>query len=177
MDKKTITKMLEYCGMSYKDIQPIKSNYTLKIIDDPETDVQCYIREKNNETYITFRGSDSCKDWIYDFKFWKKVIPYDNTSTNIRVHAGFINAYKSKNVRPQIHNLINKNTEKITITGHSYGAALAILCAIDLEYNFPKKDYEVYLFGSPKSCTLRPTHDLYTQLKMTIHLPSTHFSL
>ena len=36
------------------------------------------------------------------------------------------------------------------MTGHSYGAALAILCAVDLEYNYPFKDYEVIVFGCPR---------------------------
>lgn len=38
----------------------------------------------------------------------------------------------------------------MNVMGHSYGAALAVLCAVDLEYNFPRKDYEVFLFGCPR---------------------------
>ena len=150
MDKREIVKMLEYSALSYKDVQPKQKNEILTVIDDKETDIQCYIRKSGNRLLITFRGSDSLKDWAADFKFWKKTIPYDNKKSKIQVHSGFLGTYKSKNVRGKIHSLATKDIEKIQITGHSYGAALATLCALDLEYNFPEKDYEVILFGSPR---------------------------
>lgn len=36
------------------------------------------------------------------------------------------------------------------MAGHSYGAALAVLCALDLEYHYPHRDFEVFLFGCPR---------------------------
>lgn len=150
MDKKTILKILEYSSIAYKNIQPKYNCVKEDTIDDKITDVQCYIRKYKTELYIIFRGTNSKKDWITDFKFWKKTVPYDNMLSKIRVHTGFINAYKSKNVRPKIQSLITDDIERVNVTGHSYGAALATLCAIDLEYNFPEKDYEVILFGSPR---------------------------
>ncbi len=145
-----IIKMLEYCGMSYKNIQPEISE-KIVFINDKITDVQCFLRIKDNEMTITFRGSDSRKDWIVDSKFWKSVIPYNNYRSKIRVHSGFISTYKSDNIRGKIQEEVEKNKiKKVALTGHSYGAALAILCAVDLEYNFPKNDYEVIVFGSPR---------------------------
>ena len=35
-------------------------------------------------------------------------------------------------------------------TGHSLGGALATLCALDVQYNFPDKQVSCYTFGSPK---------------------------
>ena len=46
------------------------------------------------------------EDLNTDFKFWKTVVPYKNYSSRIRVHAGFISTYKSKNVRGKIHLLV-----------------------------------------------------------------------
>jgi predicted lipase len=46
--------------------------------------------------------------------------------------------------------MITKDILELKIFGHSQGAALAVLCAVDLEYHFPDKDYEVILFGSPR---------------------------
>ena len=85
---------------------------------------------------------------MYDF--FKKVIPYGNRDSEIRVHSGFISAYKSKNVRGTIRSFVSDRIKKIRLTGHSYGAALAILCAVDLQYTFSDRDYEVVVFGCPR---------------------------
>ncbi|MGN1043563.1 MAG: hypothetical protein ACI4PR_02010 [Acutalibacteraceae bacterium] len=151
MNKSKILKMLEYCGMAYSDFHPVDEESKLVIIDDKKTDVQGFIKIKDDSATIVFRGSDSCKDWHTNFKFWKAVVPYGNYHSKIKVHSGFLSTYKSKNVRGKIHNIIKKhNIQNISVTGHSYGAALAILCAVDLEYNYPFKDYEVVVFGCPR---------------------------
>lgn len=142
--------MLEYSSAAYKNTQIECKNRKIYTIDDEKTDVQCYIMAEKRKLHIIFRGTDSFKDWITDFQFWKKSIPYKDVNPEVKVHTGFLNAYKHRGVRDKIHKFIKKDIEKVTITGHSYGAALATLCAVDLEYNFPKKDYEVYLFGSPR---------------------------
>ena len=150
MNKEKMIEMLEYSSLAYKKIQPQLDDKTLYIIDDKKTDIQCYIRIYNDELDITFRGTNSNKDRITDLKFWKKVIPYGNYSSKIRVHSGFIDAYKCKNVRDRIHKYVTPEIKKVNVMGHSYGAALAVLCAVDLEYNFPLNDYEVFLFGCPR---------------------------
>lgn len=151
LEIKQIIKMLEYCGMSYSNFQPEFPYEKLIFIDDKMTDIQCFLRIVKNEIIIVFRGSDSKKDWKTDSKFWKTEIPYGNSRSKIRVHSGFINAYKSPNIRMRIQKYVSDfDIQKIYLTGHSYGAALAVLCAVDLEYNFPKKDYEVMVFGCPR---------------------------
>lgn len=150
MNMARIVQMLEYCGMSYKNIQA-ETGEKIEFINDKKTDVQCFLRINGESMVIAFRGSDSAKDWDVNSRFWKTVVPYDNFKSDIRVHSGFIGTYKSKKVRGKIQNEILKNNiKKVTLTGHSYGAALAILCAVDLEYNFPKNDYEVIVFGCPR---------------------------
>ncbi len=151
MDIKCVFKMLEYCGMSYSNFQPECSGEELVFINDKKTDIQCFLRINKSVATIVFRGSDSKKDWKTDLKFWKTAVPYGNYSSKIRVHAGFISAYKSPHIRIRIQKYISSfDIQKVYITGHSYGAALAVLCAVDLEYNFPKKDYEVIVFGCPR---------------------------
>ncbi|WP_312640483.1 lipase family protein [Hydrogenoanaerobacterium sp.] len=150
MTKYNVIKMMESSALAYNSVQPILPYEHLTVIDDPKTDIQSYIRRRGSHLEITFRGTDSCKDWLTDFTFWQKVVPYNNATSKIRVHAGFINAYKSDTIRDKIHNLITKDVFFVRITGHSYGAALAVLCAVDLQYNFPTKDYEVFLFGCPR---------------------------
>ena len=66
------------------------------------------------------------------------------------MHTGFLNAYKCPTVRGRIQSLVTPSVRKVRICGHSYGAALSVLCAVDLQYNFPEKDFEVMLFGCPR---------------------------
>lgn len=150
MNKSTIIRMLEYCGMSYINHQPCVDDEEIIFINDKKTDVQCFVRIFKDTMTIAFRGSDSLKDWKVDSKFWKTEVPYNNYSSKIRVHSGFISTYKSQHVRGKIHKIVSDRIKKIYVTGHSYGAALAILCAVDLEYNFPDKSYEVVVFGCPR---------------------------
>ena len=78
----------------------------MTVIDDDQTGVQCYIRKTEDLLDITFRGSNSAKDWRHNLMFWKKCIPYGNTCSKIRVHTGFLNAYKSKQVRNRLLNMV-----------------------------------------------------------------------
>lgn len=150
MNKNDITKMLEYSGISYNDVQINNSLGIIYSTNDSDTDVSYSIRLFNDILIICFRGSDSEKDWSFNLDFNQKVIPYGNINSDIRVHSGFLNAYKSKNVRNKIRSFVNNDIRKIKLTGHSYGAALAVLCAVDLQYNFSNKDYEVIVFGCPR---------------------------
>ena len=149
MNKTKIINAMELSAAAYKNIQPMAPGVTLGVIDS-ENGVQCFLRRQGDTLYITFRGSDSSRDWATDLTFWKKTLPYGNKFSPIRVHTGFINAYNSPSVRSVIHSWITGSTHHIKITGHSYGAALGVLCAVDIEYNFPDKDIEAIVFGCPR---------------------------
>lgn len=116
--------------------------------------------------YIVFRGSDGTSDWIDNFKFWHRTIPYKEKGTNkkIKIHTGFYEQYS--NVRLQIIERMytelfgtvcyTPRFKKFIITGHSLGGALATLCALDIEYNYHQwldvyaLDLFCITFGSPR---------------------------
>lgn len=150
MQASDVINAMELSAAAYREIQPVFPGGSFFVIDDPKTDVQCYLRKKNGCLTITFRGSNSCQDWKTNLTFRRKVIPYGNNESKIRVHTGFLEAYKSTAVRNNIHSVISNDIYQVKISGHSQGAALAILCAVDLEYNYPEIDYEVILFGAPR---------------------------
>ena len=150
MNRRDIVPAMERAAFAYHDIQPNGDHTLLTVIDDAQSGVQGYLRRQEDTLWITFRGTSSCIDWKTDFHFFKKIIPYNNNSSKIRVHEGFINAYKSPHVRDKIHRYVTAEISKIKIEGHSYGAALSILCAVDLQYNFPDRDIEVIVFGCPR---------------------------
>ena len=148
INKPQLVKMLELSSCAYKDNMPVCRKSFYEIITDKATDTECFIRKSGKDILIIFRGTDSKINWTNNFIFCKKEIPYSNKDTKIRVHSGFLKGYKA--VRAILHAKIPLDSCRIRITGHSLGAALATLCAVDLQYNFKNADIEVFLFGSPR---------------------------
>lgn len=89
MNKADAIRAMELAGLAYQNKQPEFPSCTLDILDDACTGIQCYLRRAGETLYITFRGSNSAKDWRVDLTFWKKCIPYDHVNPKIRVHSGF----------------------------------------------------------------------------------------
>lgn len=121
-------------------------------VENKETDTQGYIFIEGNAALVVFRGTEKkLKDWYTDIQFAHKVYPYGNTESKIKVHEGFITAYKS--VRDQIIGVIRSNISKIkhvTVIGHSLGGALATLAAVDIQYGFEWIYVQCVTYGSPR---------------------------
>lgn len=148
MNKRQMLQMLELSSLAYRDNQPLCHCTSMTVLRERTSDTECFVRVRGDFISIVFRGTDSLINWKNDFRFCKRVIPYDNEKTDIRVHAGFLETYRA--IRPRIHTLIPPGACRVMVSGHSLGAALAVLCAVDIQYNFPHKDVEVYLFGCPR---------------------------
>ncbi len=150
MRENHIMRAMELSMLAYRDVQPKTPGVALTVISHPGNDVQCFLRKSKGKLCIAFRGSDSAQDWHTNLAFGQQAVPYGNDASAIRVHSGFINAYKARGVRDVIHRAMDADICRVQVTGHSQGAALAILCAVDLEYNFPDRHYEVIVFGAPR---------------------------
>lgn len=157
----------DLAGESEKDIK--NRHPDAVYIDNKKTDTQLFMLHRGEVLVIGFRGTQQSYDWITDFNAWHTVVPYDNYESPIRVHSGFIAAYKS--VRDQIHKYIKERIpasicgstvcgvtvcggqlgliKKVIICGHSLGGALATLCAVDVQYNFGQLDILCYPSGNP----------------------------
>lgn len=115
------------------------------------TDTQWFFLDLPWAYVVLFPGTNprSVKDIVTDIRFRKKVIPYGNKASKIRVHRGFLEAYKS--VRDQIHQVVLhqiSDFKPVVVVGHSLGGALATLCVVDMQYN------------------MRPQGDLYTHRRI-----------
>ena len=150
MTRQQLMQGLILSAQSYEDSQPRCSGQRVCLVKDPASGVEYAVHRRGSLLTIVFRGTDSPADWRSNFCFARKVIPYDNESTRIRVHEGFLNAYKSPRVRKNILGLVDSSTQKVRITGHSRGAALAVLCGLDIQYHHPDCCLEVLLFGCPR---------------------------
>jgi len=100
---------------------------------------------------IIFRGADGLKDWLSTLLIFRKVVPYADKGTNkkIKVHSGFLKDYMK--VRDFLHTKFKESKMKAyMIHGHSKGACLAELCALDFAVNFKDKLKYGFATGSPR---------------------------
>lgn len=101
--------------------------------------------------FTAFRGSSNFENWLDNIQI-EKISPYNDE--NIKVEKGFYKAYNY--LKPElIDNLVTLtkkyNTNRLSITGHSLGAAESTLFAYELMTIY--KNYKIsyfYNFGSPR---------------------------
>lgn len=127
----------------YSIIKPYLKNQIF--IDDKETDTQVYIWLNYNEIYISFRGTNSIKDALIDLQ-----IKQTHYKDNIYVHSGFYKQYKA--VEQTIFDSIDKNNniQKINISGHSLGGAIASIASAILSEKYNNIEINCYTFGCPR---------------------------
>lgn len=140
-----------------------KIDHTLEHVFYKQINVM--ISSKNNNLYVTFRGTGNIKEAYYDMK---DIFSKDNSNvlfegSDIKIYPGFHqilddNTYDELNI--EINKLWNTSRfNKVIFSGHSLGAALSAIfiaraihneelyLTINME-NY-KKNYFLYLFGSP----------------------------
>jgi predicted lipase len=135
-----------------------KYGKVVKIFDNPKNFkikiVEGFYAVLEDTVYIVYQGSKGKKDWLNNFKFWQKDVktlkPYGNITTDIEIHTGFYEEYNI--IRPWIHALLNENPncQKIRVYGHSLGASISTLCAVDIQFNYKDKDIHCITGGSPR---------------------------
>ena len=91
------------------------------------------------------------------------------------MHLGFYEAYRSvaSDTYYVISNLVAKYPNaKITVAGHSLGAALSTISAIEINRKFPKLVNELHTFGCPRIGNAHLAHyikDEFETLFRVIH--------
>lgn len=151
MNRDNLLLFLHLARQAYQNKPSLESYQLLKNDRSNDYGIEyLFAKDENNTFFLSFAGTNEIKDILIDLDFWQKTIPYDNTQTKIRIHKGFYKSYLSVRIKI-LSFLIQNKVKKICITGHSYGAALALLAAVDIQYNLPNVKIEhVVTFGCPR---------------------------
>ena len=127
---------------------------------DEKTDTKAYIAywATDNKIVLSFRGSQSFTNWLYNLQF-AKTGAYPHCE-GCRVHAGFYQSWQSveQTMTQQIHALIQENPKaQLYITGHSLGGSLAVLSAAHFAAVEGIPVAGVYTFGESRVASSRAT--------------------
>jgi len=103
-----------------------------------------------NSIITSFRGSDNIMNWLEDADVIKTSYNQPGCS-NCYVHKGFKTSYDSlkTDLNSYVSTLHSKySTATVVVTGHSLGAAEAMLAAVDQQQSGLKVNY--YSYGCPR---------------------------
>jgi|688.fasta_scaffold634118_1 hypothetical protein len=106
------------------------------VINDPDHDTEGFVGylPSDHSIYVVYRGSETIKNWMSDMNA-DHTDYFDGDCVNCTVHEGFLNAelHVINSIYDEVYKLYQKyGTKKVKTTGHSLGAALANLTAMDL---------------------------------------------
>lgn len=122
-------------------------------------------RMGRRDIVIALRGTATCLEWAENMRAQLVEMPGEHDPTQLRpkVERGFLSLFKTggahvpslaESVVDEVHRLIEKykgETLSITITGHSLGAALALLVGDELSTCAPQvPPIAVFSFGGPR---------------------------
>merc|ERR1719473_117327 len=121
-----------------------------------------HVMRIENTIFIVFRGTafDKRDNVMTDVDVWRvyldaEIFPQGRfkgeENYGVKVHRGFQGAYLE--AHDALHKKLDEirtGDENIVLCGHSMGAAIAQLCALDLVLANPECKIEMYLFASPR---------------------------
>ncbi|EAR96905.3 lipase family protein (macronuclear) [Tetrahymena thermophila SB210] len=103
----------------------------------------------NQMIVLSFRPTMDNLNWLYDFDYFKINYSY---CQGCQVHRGFLFTWNDlrQNVLAYTQFLVSKYPNApLIITGHSLGAAVSMLAAVEINHYIKKVDY-IYNYGQPR---------------------------
>jgi triacylglycerol lipase len=105
--------------------------------------------------FVSFRGTQTAIDWKHDLDALYE--PYGFVDGSGDVHQGFLTVYKAlrDSVKAELATAC-QGCDRLLVTGHSLGAALALLAAPDITKNIlPGRTPDLLTFAGPRVGLLR----------------------
>ena len=137
----------------YRFGEPIWGNSAVRFFSDLEP--FALVAQRDDRAYAMFRGTETLEDWYKDTEIDQ--VPYELPHvTNVGlVHEGFFDLYKS--LRQELLSQLNvlQDVRTLYVTGHSLGAALAMVAVPDLIANALTKQRPTifqYNLAGPRAC-------------------------
>jgi hypothetical protein len=145
----------------------INAKKTTKIISPPALTLQATFNDSSQPSpvfgalwtdnkgtvWVVFRGTLTIQEWKDDFAVKQEALPESwlnstDKDNPVQVHSGFLSVYNT--FRTDLLNALKKiNPNMIVVTGHSLGAGVSTLCAVDLATTYPNKVVS-YTFAAPR---------------------------
>jgi len=146
-----------YCGaegVKTHTFKGVTTGFVVTYTFDDHLDTQGYVGylPSDSAIYVVFRGSSSIQNWITNLKVTKTEYEGYCCGKACEVHKGFYNAEQSviDGILSQVKSLKTKYPSySVKLTGHSLGAALSTLTAMDLKANGIAVA-TLYNFGEPR---------------------------
>jgi triacylglycerol lipase len=154
-DAETSLSLAAACDLAYKSENTCRSTAKrwgfpgLTFVDikkGNDIDTQAFVMSNDKDIVVVFRGTDGIKDWLSNFQAVSDPGPMNDT----KAHEGFQDALYPAVIR--LTTAIDdrrRSEQRIWVTGHSLGGALASLFAgMLIENKIPI--YGLYTFASPR---------------------------
>ncbi|HQU28028.1 MAG: lipase family protein [Nitrospira sp.] len=117
----------------YRFGEPIWGNSEVLLF--PDWEPFALVAQQDDKAYAIFRGTETLEDWYNDAEIKQVSYEVPHVSNVGLVHEGFFDLYKS--LRQSLISQLNalEGIRTLYITGHSLGAALAMVSTPDLMAN------------------------------------------
>ena len=143
-------------------------------IKEEKTSTEYKLEVIDKVVYVSFKGSTSFKDWVYNIfcvPFPRK--PYKNMPNIWFAHIGFLKKWKAvqKDFMKSFEKIMVDNTiEQIYVMGHSQGGAVAHLCYEDIWFNYPDLRLKLKgeVFGAPTTFWAYGNKSLFLRFKSMV---------
>ena len=147
-----------YCGKEQYDKMQIGGPASGFVVNetlyDRDTDVEGFtgVLESAETIYVVLRGSSSVLNWLDDFELRMTSYTSFVDCVDCNVHKGFYKsalAIREKTLDSVARLVQDYPRFNVVVTGHSYGAAVAQLLAMEIEQE--GIDVHVYNYGQPRT--------------------------